>query len=136
MGGVDIGKIKWSFYEVFLKLMFTYCRTDKQQFLKTQENHVSSSKNRGRVHKNYPRPFQTQVYNNKNDAKSSARTRGYFYPGGPAIGTTMVMRPRSFAAPARTTRTKRKRRRKKNERKTISRLRGKRQAVQTPCNLR
>ncbi len=50
----------------------------------------------------------------KDTQKAKRTTPGYSHPGGPAIRTTVCMRPRSFASPARTartTRTKRKRRR-------------------------
>ncbi len=50
----------------------------------------------------------------KRKAKRRPHAPGYSHPGGPAIRTTVYMRPRSFASPARTartTRTKRKRRR-------------------------
>jgi hypothetical protein len=43
--------------------------------------------------------------------KRERLTRGSQHPGGPAIRITVYMRPRSFASPARTARTKRKRRR-------------------------
>ena len=51
---------------------------------------------------------------NVRGTKGNAQTPGYSHPGGPAIGTSLVMPPRSFASPAgtaRTTRTRRKRRR-------------------------
>ena len=98
----------------FLKVILTKCCTVEQkrtQFLKT---HVNSSKKQARAHKNHPKPLKTNANNSKNNAKGSGRTPGYSHPGGPAIGTSLVMRPRSFASPARTartTRTKRKRRR-------------------------
>ena len=88
-----------------------YCRTKKQQFLKT---HANNSKKRARHHKKRSKTIKTHANNSKNAAKGSAETRGYSHPGGPALGTSLVMRPRSFASPARTartTRTKRKRRR-------------------------
>ena len=114
MGGVDIGKIKCSFYEVFLKVILTKCCTverKKWQFLKT---HVNNSKKRARGHKKQSKTIKTHANNSKNAAKGRAETRRSQHPGGPAIGTSLVMRPRSFASPARTartTRTKRKRRR-------------------------
>ena len=48
----------------------------------------------------------------KDKQKTKTESLGYSQPGGPAIRTTTVyMRPRSLAWPARTARTKRKRRR-------------------------
>ena len=50
----------------------------------------------------------------KRSEKPRHSKRGYSQPGGPAMRTTTVIRPHSFATPprkARTTRTKRKRRR-------------------------
>ena len=85
-----------------------YCRTKKRQGLKT---HINTNKKQARGHKNHQKTFKTHVNNSKNEAKSRDQTPRYSHPGGPALRTTVYMRPRSFASPARTTRTKRKRRR-------------------------
>ena len=110
MGSVDIGEKSADFTSVFEGHAHEvlYCRTKKAQFLKT---HVNNSKKQSKGQQKHPKPLKTNANNSKNGAKGGAQTPGYSHPGGPAIRTSLVMRPRSFASPARTTRTKRKRRR-------------------------
>ena len=84
MGGVDIGKIKCSFYEVFLKVILTKCCTVEQkkwQFLKT---HVNSSKKRTRHHKKRSKTIKTHANNSKNGAKGRADTPSIPAPGRPS----------------------------------------------------
>ena len=73
MGGVDIGEKTADFTSVFEGHAHEvlYCRTKKQQFLKT---HANNSKKRARHHKKRSKTIKTHANNSKNGAKGSAQT--------------------------------------------------------------
>ena len=81
-------------------------------------------------HKKMLKPLRLCTKTKRKDARTEPR--GYSHPEGPAIRTTVCMRPRSFASPARTARTKRKQRRNEADLPVT----GVGQAGQAPLNLR
>ena len=114
MGSVDTHEKECSSYKMLLKVMLTKNCTVEQknpQVLKAFANY-----NMKRARRN--KTLQNSLATNEKQKETKGRPEilGHSRPGGPAIRTTMVMRPRNFAPPARTvrgTRTKRKRRRNK-----------------------
>ena len=77
--------------------------------LKSKQFAIEKQASADEIHKNLFKPMNLCT---KYKQKTKTESLGYSQPGGPAIRTTTVyMRPRSLAWPARTARTKRKRRR-------------------------
>ena len=138
MRGVDMCKIKWSFYEVFLKVMLTkYCTVEqkKRQGLKTHANtNKKQSKGHGKQ-QNVLKPMRLCTKTKRKSARTRNNTPGYSHPGGPAIRITVCMRPHSFASPARTARTTRTKRKRRRNEADLPVTRGG-QAGLTPLNLR
>ena len=84
MGGVDIGKIKCSFYEVFLKVILTKCCTveqKKRRFLKT---HVNSSKKRARTLSKHQKPLILMKLSTKTVRKAARKHTSIPAPGRPS----------------------------------------------------
>ena len=81
MGDVDIGKIKCSFYEVFLKVILTKCCTveqEKQQFLKT---HVNNSKKQPKDQQKHQKPLKPMQITAKTVRKAARNNTRILSPG-------------------------------------------------------